>query len=462
MLLSITCEHEHSQELSWLFHKNPDKIQSFNIIAGKAFVFYPEYSDKKVKICLALDIDTVTLVRKLKLPLDSHLLQHYVNDRPYVVSSFMSTAISNVFSSALNGNCKDKPELIDVIFPFEVEISVLKVIGGESLIKKFFEPLGYEVETESFNLDEKFENWGKSRYYKVKLKNNLTLKDLLSHLYVLIPTFDMEKHFYIGNIEAENFLKKGESWLKTHPEKETIIKRYFRKLGKYSNYILSKLNENQEDEEKELEIDIEVKKKKESLQTIRINTIFDKLCELGTKTVADVGCGEGKLLRLLKNKPQFQKICGTDVVYKNLIIAKDKLDLDEVATHNLEKINIFQSSILYKDDRLKEYETICLIEVIEHIEEDRIVFLEKIVFGYLNTKNVLISTPNSEYNNVYMPENSDSFRHEDHRFEWNREEFKNWVEKICNNFNYNADFFGIGDYNEQFGYPTQAVILKRN
>ncbi|MFN8672328.1 MAG: 3' terminal RNA ribose 2'-O-methyltransferase Hen1 [Candidatus Sericytochromatia bacterium] len=461
MLLSITCEDKNCQELSWILHKRPDKIQSFPIISGNAYVFYPEYSDNKVKVCLALDIDTINLVRKLRLPVASYALQHYVNDKPYTASSFMSSAIANVFSSALNGICKEKPEIVDLILPLEVEISVLKVLGGEALIKRLFEPLGYQIEVESFNLDEDFKNWGKSRYYKIKLKNNITIKELLSHLYVLIPVFDMDKHFYIGTTEVESFLKKGDKWLQIHPEKGAIVRRYFKNLGKYSNLVLNRLNDSLENTYQEMEIPKEIKEKKESLQKIRLNTVLEKLENLYTTSVVDIGCGEGMLLKLLKSKKRFEKICGTDVMYQNLLIAKDKLDLEETTTHRADRIKLFQSSILYKDERLKEYETVCLIEVIEHIEEDRLDSLEEILFGYLNPKYAIISTPNAEYNAVYMPENPTNFRHDDHRFEWNRDQFRQWVNKICEKFSYSAEFFDIGDVHEKLGTPTQAVIFKR-
>src|SRR5690606_735726 len=134
---------------------------------GRAHVFYPERSEGRITIVLMLDIDPIDMVRGNRGSTKNDFsLAHYVNDRPYVASSFMSVAISKAFSSALNGNCKKRPELVDVTFPFEVELTALPAPnGGETLIRKLFEPLGYRVELQRYLLDETFPDWGESKYF---------------------------------------------------------------------------------------------------------------------------------------------------------------------------------------------------------------------------------------------------------------------------------------------------------
>jgi 3' terminal RNA ribose 2'-O-methyltransferase Hen1 len=219
MILNITTTRFPATDLGYLLHKHPDKFQTFELSVGNAHVFYPEKGINKTTVSLLLDIDPIDLVRGTKnLSGDGFTLGQYVNDRPYVASSFMSVAISKVFSSALNGKCNEKPELVDEKLPFEVTISVVPAPkGGETLIRKLFEPLGYEVELTKHILDEKFPEWGDSKYFSLKLKNQLTTKELLSHLYVLIPVLDNDKHYYICEDEIEKLLQKGEGWLKDHP-----------------------------------------------------------------------------------------------------------------------------------------------------------------------------------------------------------------------------------------------------
>jgi hypothetical protein len=47
-------------------------------------------------------------------------------------------------------------------------------------------------------LDEAFPEWGESNHYTMELEQNISLKNLLTHLYVLIPVLDAEKHYWVG------------------------------------------------------------------------------------------------------------------------------------------------------------------------------------------------------------------------------------------------------------------------
>ena len=67
-----------------------------------------------------------------------------------------------------------------------------------SFLRRLFEPLGYRVTAEHHPLDEKFPEWGESSYYTVEIAKEVTLQDLLTHLYVLIPVLDADKHYWVG------------------------------------------------------------------------------------------------------------------------------------------------------------------------------------------------------------------------------------------------------------------------
>ena len=123
---------------------------------------------------------------------DNFALAEYVNDRPYVASSFMSVAIAKVFSSALSGKSKDRPELVETPIPLSAKLSILPCRGGEKFLRRLFEPLGYTVNAERQVLDAQFPDWGESRYFTVTLEKTCRLSELLTHLYVLIPVLDDE------------------------------------------------------------------------------------------------------------------------------------------------------------------------------------------------------------------------------------------------------------------------------
>ena len=160
------------------------------------------------------------------------LLEPYVNDRPYVASSFLSVALSEVFGTALNGHCASRQELAETKLPFQAKLAVLPCRGGEGFLKRLFEPdlLGYTVTAIPHLLDEKYPEWGRSAYFTVlSSQANCRLSDLLTHLYVLVPVLDDDKHYLIGDDEIEKLLRRGKGWRgQAHPEREHIALRYLK------------------------------------------------------------------------------------------------------------------------------------------------------------------------------------------------------------------------------------------
>ncbi len=212
MLLSITMTHRPATDLGYLLHKHPGRFQSFDLSFGKAHVFYPEASAERCTACLLLDVDPVGIVRG-KPSGGGSVWGEYVNDRPYAASSFLSVAIAQVFGSALQGRCRERPELVSTPFPFSVKLDVLPVRGGPKLLHAVFEPLDYSVEARGHRLDGQFPEWGESPYFSVTIAKVTTLSELLTHLYVLIPVFDNQKHYFVGEDEMEKLLAKGSGWL---------------------------------------------------------------------------------------------------------------------------------------------------------------------------------------------------------------------------------------------------------
>src|SRR5439155_1815584 len=227
MLLTITTTHQPANDLGFLLHKHPERFQSFDMSFGKVHVYYSEVSAERCSACLLLDVDAVGMVRG-KNANTSFMLAQYVNDRPYAASSFMSVAIAQVFGSALQGRCKDRPELAEMAIPLSARLDVLPVRGGERFLRAVFEPLGYTVEGLRHPLDERFPAWGESPYFSVTIRKETRLSELLTHLYVLVPVFDNAKHYFVGDDELEKLLAKGSGWLANHPEREEITRRYLK------------------------------------------------------------------------------------------------------------------------------------------------------------------------------------------------------------------------------------------
>ena len=461
MLLTITTTHKPTTDLGYLLHKHPEKFQSVDLSIGKAHIFYPDNSEEKSTVALLLDIDPIDMVRGARnLSGKGFSLGQYVNDRPYVASSFMSVALSKAFSTAMNGKCSTKPELVHAKIPLQVKISVLPAPkGGGILIRKMFEPLGYKVNLKRHILDKKFKEWGESKYFTMELNHTITIKELLSHLYVLIPALDNDKHYFVSQNEIEKLLEKGKGWLSDHPEKEQITQRYLINLRSLSRQALERLNEGEEIEnEEELETK-EEQKRKETLHQKRLALVVEQLKKSGSKKIIDLGCGEGKLLRMLLKERQFTEIAGTDVSYTELTRAKDKLHWDEMAPKQKERIKLFQGALTYKDKRLEGYDAAAIVEVIEHLDESRLNSFERVVFEFAKPKTIILTTPNSEYNVMFEKMETDSMRHTDHRFEWTRMEFEKWAKDVAKRNNYNVEFLPVGEEEKKIGAPSQMGIF---
>ncbi len=333
MLLTITTTHRPAGELGFLLHKHPGRCQGYDLSFGRVHVFYPEVSDERCTACLLLDIDPVGIVRGRGS--GEGLLAQYVNDRPYAASSFLSVAIAQVYGSALQGRCRDRPELTTLTMPLSARIDVLPVRGGERFLRAVFEPLGYAVAAERHPLDDRFPEWGESPYWSVTVSKTTRLADLLTHLYVLIPVFDNQKHYFVGPEELEKLLAKGSGWLAGHPEKEEITRRYLKfRPSLYREALARLVSEEQpvdaERDERPADVAESLLETPLSLHEQRLGAVVAALRSSGARRVLDLGCGEGKLLRALLEDPQFEEIVGLDVSIRSLETARERLKLDRL------------------------------------------------------------------------------------------------------------------------------------
>lgn len=453
MLLTISTTHRPADDLGYLLYKHPARVQEFKLTFGKAHIFYPEVSEERCTAALLLDVDPVGLVRGR----NDFAFSQYVNDRPYVASSFLSVAIAQVFSSALNGKSKERPELAETAIPLEVEISVLPSRGGEGVLHKLFEPLGYTIHTERHVLDPKFPEWGESRYYTVRLEHRLRLSELLSHLYVLIPVLDDDKHYFVGDDEVEKLLRHGDGWLNEHPEKDLITARYLKHIRSLQRVALSRLVDDTPDDDAADEQE-EVLERPLSLHQQRLSKVVDTLKELGATTVLDLGCGEGKLIRRLLDNRQFKTIVGMDVSVRALERAREKLE--RLPERKRAPLSLIHGSLMYRDKRLNGFDAAAVVEVIEHLDTARLAAFERVLFEFAKPDFVIITTPNAEYNVKFETLPAGQFRHPDHRFEWTRAEFETWANNICERFGYTVRLEGIGEVDEVVGCPSQMGIFE--
>ena len=452
-------------DLGYLLHKNPAREHSFELPFGKAHVFYPALADFGAQAALLLDIDPIGLVRGSAKGPGEGSLDQYVNDRPYVASSFLSVALSRVFGTAMGGRSKERQELAEATLEWTAVIAAVPCRNGESFIRRLFEPLGYTLDIGRHTLDDRFPEWGEGFHFTVHLSGQKRLQDLLTHIYVLVPVLDAEKHYWVGDEEVEKLLRKGEGWLAGHPERETIAARYLRYDRRLTRAALARLvDEDAPDPEaveqtranEELEIEAPLR-----LWEQRIGAVLSALRAVEPKSVVDLGCGEGKLLKELLRDTSFERIVGMDVSWRSLELAQRRLYLDQMPAAQRKRIELIHGSLMYRDRRLAGFDAAAVLEVIEHLDPPRLAAFERVLFEHAQPKAAILTTPNFEYNVKFPSLPEGRFRHKDHRFEWTREEFTVWARGICGRFGYAVRFVPVGPEDAAVGAPTQMGIFTK-
>ena len=461
MLLTISTTHAPATDLGFLLHKNPASLQSKELPFGFAHVFYPEASAERCTAALLLDVDPIGLIRGPSAA--SSGVDEYVNDRPYVASSFMSVAIARLFGTALGGRSKERPELASTPIPLEATLASLPCAGGPDVVRSLFEPLGYTVAVEPQVLDPAFPHWGDSRYISLSLRATCRLADLLSHLYVLVPVLDNRKHYWVEQAEIDKLLRHGEGWLAGHPARELIVARYLRHQRSLTRVALGRLvvDDGEDADGGAADAAEEHAEAPLRLNEQRLEAVAGVLAASGSGRVLDLGCGEGRLVRLLLQNRQFSEIVGVDVSSRALDVAASRLRLDRLPERQRARVRLLHGSLVYRDARLAGFDAAAVVEVIEHLDPWRLEAFERVLFEFAQPPLIAITTPNREYNARFPSLPTGRFRHADHRFEWTRAELRAWADRLGDRYGYRIRVVDIGPVDAEVGSATQMAVFER-
>lgn len=474
---------EPATDLGFLLHKNPGRVQSFELAVGTAHVFYPQATPTRCTAALLLEVDPIALVRGRSAAggADGFSLGQYVNDRPYAASSMLAVALGRVFRTAMTGRCEARPELAARAVPLEIGVPALPCRGGAGLAARLFEPLGWQVRATPIPLDESFPAWGDSRYVDLRADGVLRLADALNHLYVLLPVLDDSKHYWVSPDEVDKLVRAGSGWLAGHPEKGLITERYLVHKAGLQRSALARLaevddaraedfdnavppeqaNTERADTERVDAAQAEPRGPSVPLAALRRAAVLGVLREAGVHRVADLGCGEGAFTADLLADPTFTEIVAADVSSRALQIAERRLGLDQMSPRNRDRLRLIQSALTYRDQRLAGLDAVVLIEVIEHVDPPRLPALERTVFTDAAPGMVVVTTPNREHNARFEFLASGQMRHYDHRFEWTRAEFASWAGRVAAERGYDVRFLPVGDDDAKVGPPTQLAVFTR-
>jgi 3' terminal RNA ribose 2'-O-methyltransferase Hen1 len=451
------------------------------VASGQVHVFYPQASADRCTAALLLEVDPVALVRGKGGP-GQHKgsagqkgsasqkgseppgITHYVNDRPYAASSLLAVALKEVFGTALSGRCDARPELAASPIPLEIHVPALRCAGGADLATSLFAPLGWAVTATPIPLDPP--QWGTSRYVDLRLNGTVRLADALNHLYVLLPVLDDAKHYWVTSDEIDKLVRAGAGWLATHPEKALITRRYLAHRRELTVPALARLAEADDLAPEDLdnavpdEGDGGEEPKPVPLSVLRREAVLDALRECGARSVGDLGCGDGALTRSLMATREIDRVVAADVSARALAIAARRLRLERLPEAKRASISLIQSALTYRDERLTSLDAAVLMEVIEHVDDERLPALERAVFGFAAPASVIVTTPNAEHNAVYGMAPG-TLRHPDHRWEWTRAQFRRWARRVAATYGYSVRFSGAGPEAPEAGPPTQLAVFTR-
>ncbi|MCX6106690.1 MAG: 3' terminal RNA ribose 2'-O-methyltransferase Hen1 [Proteobacteria bacterium] len=465
MLITITNKTEPATNLGYLLHKNPAKVHRVELSFGDAYIFYSAATEQSCTVCLLVDVDPLSMVQgRGDL---GYIEAPYVNDRPYVASSLLTTALHKAFGTALSGRCKERPELVEQALDLTITLPVMITRGGYQMLTRLFGPLGYILDVKSAKSDEGQSHSHHASPQSVTMHTIAPIREVLSHLSLLIPVADHQNHRWLEAFDAEVMLRRAQNWLPQHPEARLIIRRALKHQRHLYKSVMAKYPDIGtgpdsyggiwDDEDFDQAAD-----HPESLNQQRFDAIGQATLEIGGKTVVDLGCGNGKLIAQLTANPNITKLVGMDASVECVSRAKDRLSKAKISPHQLSKVSFKQGSLFYDDPELSCFDTALLIEVIEHLEVDRLPTLERLLFGRANHSAIIVTTPNREYNALYAGLGEGDLRHSDHRFEWSRGEFHKWVSSMSATYDYSAEIRDIGLVDPSRGAPTQMAIFRKN
>ena len=192
-----------------------------------------------------------------------------------------------------------------------------------------------------------------------------------------------------------------------------------------------------------------------------MEAVVSALRDSGAQRIADLGCGQGTLVRALLKEAWVDRVVGVDVSWRSLETAARRLRIAEMPPRQRARVDLWQGALTYRDRRLRDFDALTVVEVIEHIDPPRLAAFEDALFGDARPRTAIVTTPNVEYNVLFESMPTDRLRHKDHRFEWSRAEFEAWCTAVADRHDYSVTITGIGAPDDTLGSPTQMAAFTR-
>lgn len=369
--------------------------------------------------------------------------QPYLSDASYVANGYTSAALAGAFEEALANRPLKDVSVLSQVSEWHIKLPCVTCAPDDDLlVYQLFCPLGYKVVPKLLSSQDTFPMRGVAPVYEVWLTGSQQTQDVLAHLCVLLSVIDPRGSHHV-KWDTRKLRHLGGSWLPAHPEREFITQRLlhhrlrFLHGASYSHSTQKHFTHT-------------------AYHADRHSAVLRAAADIRARSIADIGCGDGTLLELALQTPEFETVLGVDISQEALARAKRRLAA--TAATSTARLSLRQGSALVYDSRLQGLDFVSLVEVIEHLEPTQIDAMERAIFGAARPRRVAITTPNREYNRIWDDQRS---RHHDHRFEWGRTDCLTWAGHILEKYRYKAELRGLGPDHPDYGALTHLIILDR-
>ncbi|HET8808044.1 MAG TPA: methyltransferase [Methylophaga sp.] len=194
------------------------------------------------------------------------------------------------------------------------------------------------------------------------------------------------------------------------------------------------------------------------LHETRHRWLLDFVIASGVDKLVELGCGSGRLLwKILQHTDCW--VTGVDD--SGLSVMQARSNLAAFLMGQAPRATLRVGSYLEALPDLQAMPLIIMTETIEHIMPTDLSRVEHNVFGNMTPKQLVMTTPNAEFNIVYGL-TARQYRDPDHKFEWSRQKFRQWAQGVAQRNLYQVRFVGIGDHEPGLGQPTQVAIFTKN
>ncbi|MGM9923399.1 MAG: class I SAM-dependent methyltransferase [Bacillus sp. (in: firmicutes)] len=171
-----------------------------------------------------------------------------------------------------------------------------------------------------------------------------------------------------------------------------------------------------------------------------------------TQEIVDVGCGEGAYAIPFAQKLKEHTYHAIDIDEEMLKQVRKK-----VKRKGIHNVDTYASLASFKDSYRQQKVNVLVTEVVEHMQVTEAEALIQEILQHINFDQMIITTPNREFNSYYELE---GFRHDDHKWEMTTDEFEQWIRKLAKGQQADVSFVPIGDCVNGI-YTTQCAVIKK-